>query len=267
MGDQVFRKARSMRLPVLRGVIDRRILVNYRVDPDVLAGILPSPFRPQTIGGFALAGICLIRLSGVGPRWARWLPGLRSENAAHRMAVEWDDRGETRHGVYVPRRDTSSRLNALAGGCLFPGVHHLSRFDVRESAGRFHVAFNHHDGTHVSVDARTAQDGPGDSVFGSVPQATEFFTCGSFGCSPARAPGLYDVLELRTKGFELEPLAIEHVVSSLYDDRRLFPPGSITLDSAFLMREVEHEWHAHEPLRAAGIGRGNRPERATCSGR
>src|SRR5262245_19574917 len=87
IGDQVVRKARSMRLPSLRGVIDRRILVNYRVDPDVLARLLPSPFRPQMIGGFALAWICLIRLRGVRPRWAGWLPGLRSENAAHRIAV------------------------------------------------------------------------------------------------------------------------------------------------------------------------------------
>ncbi len=35
-----------MRIPAIRGVIDRRILVNYRVDPSVLAGLLPEPFRP-----------------------------------------------------------------------------------------------------------------------------------------------------------------------------------------------------------------------------
>ena len=33
-----------MRIPTLRGVIDRRILVNFRVDPNVLATLLPSPF-------------------------------------------------------------------------------------------------------------------------------------------------------------------------------------------------------------------------------
>ncbi len=30
-----------MRLPLIRGIIDRRILVNYRVDPAVLAQNLP----------------------------------------------------------------------------------------------------------------------------------------------------------------------------------------------------------------------------------
>ena len=51
--------------------------------------------------------------------------GLRSENAAHRVAVEWDegDEGdEVKRGVYVLRRDTNSRLNAVAGGYLGVGV-------------------------------------------------------------------------------------------------------------------------------------------------
>jgi len=240
-----------VRLPVLRGLIDRRILVNYRVDLDVLARLLPPPFRPQSIGGFCLAGICLIRLRDVRPRSWAWLPGLRSENAAHRVAVEWDDHGTVRRGVYIPRRDTSSWLNALVGGRLFPGEHHRARFDVRESDSRFHVAFTHADGTHVSLAARLAKECPSGSVFASVAQAAAFFECGSFGCSATASTGLYDVLELRTNGFELTPLMVDRAASSVYDDRRLFPTGSIALDGAFLMRRVEHEWHAHEPLRVA----------------
>ena len=58
-----------MRLPVIRGVIDRRILVNYRVDPDALRRILPSPFRPKLIRGYGIAGVCLIRLRQMRPRW------------------------------------------------------------------------------------------------------------------------------------------------------------------------------------------------------
>jgi hypothetical protein len=46
-----------MRLPVVRGVIDRRILVNYRVDPDVVARTLPPPFRPKLHRGYGLVGI------------------------------------------------------------------------------------------------------------------------------------------------------------------------------------------------------------------
>ena len=51
-----------MRIPVIRGVIDRRILVNYRVDPDALSRLLPEPFQPQFVNGVGIGGICLIRL-------------------------------------------------------------------------------------------------------------------------------------------------------------------------------------------------------------
>ena len=37
-----------MRIPIVEGVIERRILINYQVDPDVLARVVPEPFRPRT---------------------------------------------------------------------------------------------------------------------------------------------------------------------------------------------------------------------------
>jgi hypothetical protein len=43
-------------LPVLAGVVDRRLLINYSVDPDVIAKVLPRPFRPQLVQGRAVAG-------------------------------------------------------------------------------------------------------------------------------------------------------------------------------------------------------------------
>src|SRR5258708_34236553 len=65
--------------PQVRARLDRRILVNYRVDPDVLAAVLPAPFRPVVVGGHAIAGICLIRLGQIRPAGmpalARVIPG------------------------------------------------------------------------------------------------------------------------------------------------------------------------------------------------
>src|SRR2546423_12753150 len=100
-----------MRIPAVRGVIDRRLLINYRVDPAVLATLLPAPFRPKLVGGAGMVGICLIRLKQLRPAFLPpWL-GVSSENAAHRAAVEWDEDGRVREGVYVRRRDTNSRFN------------------------------------------------------------------------------------------------------------------------------------------------------------
>lgn len=36
-----------MKIPVIHGFIERRLLINYTVDPEVVSGILPSPFRPK----------------------------------------------------------------------------------------------------------------------------------------------------------------------------------------------------------------------------
>ena len=38
-----------MTAPSIRATMERRILVNYRIDPDVLASVLPAPFRPALL--------------------------------------------------------------------------------------------------------------------------------------------------------------------------------------------------------------------------
>src|SRR5580658_8754891 len=152
-----------MLMPSVRGVIDRRILVNYRVDPDVLAGVLPAPFRPLQINGGGIGGICLIRLKQIRPWFLPGILGFSSENAAHRIAVEWDHDGTRHEGVFVPRRDTSSRLNTLLGGRIFPGVHHRACFDVDEVADRFRVEVTSDDGeVYVLVDGRRTPQLPAD---------------------------------------------------------------------------------------------------------
>ena len=232
-----------MRIPILRGMIDRRILVNYRVDADVLARVLPPAFRPQLVAGKGMAGICLIRLKGIGPRWLPKFAGIGSENAAHRIAVEWDDHGTTCSGVYIPRRDSSSILNRLAGGRLFPGVHHHSRFSVAETDTDYRVEMAHADGTRVAVEGHVASHLPGDSLFGSLADASEFFARGALGYSATRRAGVYDGLELRTEQWKVAPLEIRRAESSFFDDPALFPAGTVQFDCALLMRHIAHEWH------------------------
>jgi len=238
-----------MKLPVVRGVIDRRILVNYRVDPGVLAALLPAPFRPKVVHGVGMVGICLIRLKKVRPTFLpAWL-GISSENAAHRSAVEWDDDGTVREGVFVRRRDTNSWLNSLAGGRVFPGIHHHARFNVSETADRYAVALESDDGvTGMSVRGRRAERLPPSSVFRSLDEASAFFQAGSLGYSTTADPGRFQGLELRCRSWDVEPLAVEEVRSSFFEDESLFPRGSIEFDCALLMRGIEHEWHGKTDL-------------------
>ena len=232
-------------LPGMRGVIERRMLVNFRCDPAAVAELLPAPFRPKLVRGFAMAGICLIRLAGIRPGFLPAAVGLTSENAAHRIAVEWDEAGEARQGVFIPRRDTSSWLNQLAGGRLFPGEHQRATFTVLETAGRFKLELRAADGaTFVRVAARLADALPEGSVFRNLEEASQFFLGGALGWSARTAAGEFDGLELRCDAWRMEPLAVERVESSFFGDPALFPPGTATFDSAFLMRDIAHEWRA-----------------------
>lgn len=233
-----------MKLPVMRGVIERRILVNYRVEPAALALQLPPPFRPKLVNGSGMAGICLIRLGELRPRFVPGFLGHHSENAAHRIAVTWNSGGAEREGVFVHRRDTDSRLNTWVGGRLFPGVHHHAEFTVAESADRFSVELASDDGkTRMKVDGAAAPSLPAGSVFKSLAEASAFFERGSLGFSPGRKPGRFEGLELRCEGWRVEPLAAGHVSSSFFENPRLFPEGSVTFDCALLMRGIRHEWH------------------------
>ena len=108
-----------MKLPIIQGTIRRRILANFRVDPHAMQKQLPSRFRPKLHDGFAVAGICMIRLDHIRPKLMPEIVGISSENAAHRVAVLWDEDGSTREGVFISRRDTNSQLNLLLGGRIF----------------------------------------------------------------------------------------------------------------------------------------------------
>ena len=57
-----------MRVPVIQGIIDRRILVNYRVDAGRPSkGSYLLRFEPKLVNGYGIAGICLIRLKDMRP--------------------------------------------------------------------------------------------------------------------------------------------------------------------------------------------------------
>jgi Uncharacterized conserved protein (COG2071) len=244
-----------MRAPAIRAVIERRLLVNYRVDPELLATLLPAPFRPVLVGGYGVAGICLIRLGQVRPEGVPARAGLTSENAAHRVAVCWDSPDGPVTGVYISRRDTSSRLAVLAGGRLFPGWHHPARFRVEEHEGRFRVEADSRDGViSLLVAGHLAAGLPPGSIFADVASASRFFRCAPVGYAPTPTEGRFDGVELETGGWELRPLHLDEVSSSFFDDRQRFPPGTAVADSAFLMAGVATTWRPQPELRATAGG-------------
>jgi hypothetical protein len=231
------------------GTIERRILVNYRVAPEALKSLLPPPFRPQLVEGVGMAGICMIRLEHLRPVGASALFGVTTENAAHRVAVEWDGPEGPGHGVYIPRRDTSSRLTVLLGGRLFPGEHHRAHFDMSETKGTYNAAFRSVDGTaHVAITARLTEVLEPGSAFASIDAASAFFESGPLGYSATRQPGRFEGLELHCARWHVEPLLVSHAESSFFEDRSLFSTHDVEFDSALVMRDIPATWRAREAL-------------------
>src|SRR5439155_15208525 len=153
--------------------------------------------------------------------------------------VEWAGPEGPCHGVYVPRRDTSSRLTAVVGGRLFPGEHHRARFRIRETDRHYEVAFaSLDDVARAAVIADVVSELPAGSVFGSLAAASAFFQGAPLGYSATRRLAHYDGLELSCELWRVEPLLVSDAASSFFEDRSRFPVGTAELDSALLMRDI-----------------------------
>ncbi len=222
--------------------IERRLLINYRIDPEVAIGHLPSGLRPHLVSGWAVGGICLIRLGELRPAHLPRAIGLTTENVAHRFAVEWDDEQGTQVGVFIPRRDTDSRLTAIAGDRAFPGLHHLAHFEVDDVGPDIRIAVSSKDGTlNLSASAHESTE-IGGELFSSLEDAIEFFRQGARGYSPYGPLELLAGVRLECPRWDAQPVQIDSVVSSMFDDVSRFPNGSCSVDFGLVMRDLPARW-------------------------
>lgn len=225
-----------MKFPAIHGVIDRRILVNYTADPDAVHPMLPPDFRPRLYNNKAIVGICLIRLKEVRPKGFPAFMGFSSENAAHRIAVEWKENDIWKAGVYIPRRDTSSKWNAWAGGRIFPGKHYITDFKIEEADGNYSI-----ESPVISVAAKKTDRFPADSVFRTLDAASGFFETGVVGYSPGNKNRL-EGLALHIPHWKVQPLEVLHLKSGFFENRELFGNTPVVYDNALLMTNIVHEW-------------------------
>ena len=197
----------------------------------------------------------MIRFSGLRPRFVpRWL-GFGSENAAHRIAVEWEEDGEQCEGVFIPRRDTNSGFNKMVGGRVFPGIFQRSTFEAHEASTSVSVSIVREDGgQEIAFAGQVAERLPAASIFPSLAEAVGFFSLGATGYSATHAEGHYHGMELRCLDWSVVPLEVEEARSCFFDDRERFPSGTAEFDCALLMRGIAHEWHSRPDLYLASKG-------------
>jgi hypothetical protein len=231
-------------LPTLEGIIARRILLNFRADPEVVRPHVPAPLEVALQNGFAVIGVCLIRLEKLRPKGLPSLIGLSSENMAHRVAIRYPHQGALKDGVFIWRRDTDQRLISLLGGRLFPGVHRTAEFCVRENDARLamHV---HTENQEADVQFRADEKAGWEKtkLFAAFDDAREFFRKGDCGFSCSLQENKLEGMQLETLTWNVAPLAAHDITARFYERLGAARPGSIEYDCALLMRGIPHRWH------------------------
>lgn len=227
------------------GIIDHRILLNFRIDPEIMKRNLPGEFTPKVVNGYAIGGICQVSLSEMRAKGMPSIIGTGSHNAAHRIAVDSSE-GE---GVYVTRRDTNSWLNTMSGGRLFPGVYQKAKFDVSISGVSYSVRIENKDNELIMyISAEVVSELPTGSVFESTDDVSEFFKTGNIGWSSREKGNQFDAIELKTVEWQMEPLKVHESYSAYFSDNSKFPSGSVEFDSAMIMRNLKHSWVSRDNL-------------------
>lgn len=98
--------------------------------------------------------------------------------------------------------------------------------------------------TTVEVVGRETDALPPCSCFASVADSSAFFAAGSVGYSANHRGARADGLEVVTEQWTGRPLEVETVTSSFFDDRSVFPAGSVRFDHALILRDIPHRWLA-----------------------
>ena len=231
--------------PIIEGVIARRILLNFRVDPEVAQALTPAPLKVKLAKDNALFGICLLRIERARPKGLPEFLRLASENMAHRYAIRFAQRDGEEEGVFIPRRDTDDGFVQLLGGRAFPGYAHRARFRIQETAGGLEMEVHTDNAVaDLHVQARWPATWQGSKVFDSFEDASNFFRQAPCGFNWGRGGRTLEGLRLQTKEWRMEPLQVSDLDSRFYENRTRFPQGSVEFDHGLLMRAIPHEWYA-----------------------
>jgi len=230
-------------LPVLEGVIARRILLNFRVDPEIAQRNIPSSLKVEIRNGHAIAGICLIRLEHLRPKHMPAFLGISSENMAHRIAIEYPTEAGFHPGVFIWSRETDQKLVQALGGRLFPGVHHTGIFDIIE--GTSFISMDVHTGDGKCDVRFSANQRPWTPTrsFDALRDASDFFAKGDCGFSCSLRGDELEGMRLKTIAWQVQPLTCDYIEARFFEDPQRFPPGCVEFDCGLIMRGVQHEWH------------------------
>lgn len=221
------------------GVCQRRISLNWCIDPELARRVLPDLFRPALFDGKCIVGIDILKLVEMRPLGFPALINVSMQNATPRIAVEWEEGGGTVTGTYVPFRWSATQLNkVLSSARLFPAKFEHAYFQFEETSGQFRVSVIA--GKYeLHFEASETDNVEVKSILGSFQEVSNFHRDAKISYTPASETGTFDGLYLKTPAWRSMPLNMKSLSFNYVE--KLFPGAEF--DSALLMRNVKHEWH------------------------
>jgi hypothetical protein len=229
----------SLRIKEVAGKIERRILVGYGFEPEVITPLLPQGILPKIVNGKAVVGLCLIHFDYMRPTWIPLPTGIPFESAAHRIGIQWEtQQGDIENGVYVAEQYTNSQIINTIGGKFFPGVQELSRFNVREDKDQIKLRI-HNENREIKVDIKPSTEWK-SSLFSDIEQAAAFYKPPK-GWSRTLDQEKVEGVEMRISNWNYENWEPNEILSSFFEQ---FPEGSYTYDHTIVMRNLPVKYSA-----------------------
>lgn len=232
-----------MRMPGLHGTIARRLLIDHLVDPSLARTLVPEPFDLRLVEDRAVLGMCLIRIDELRPNGVPRVLGSTIEAVAHRISVTTPGPDGPVHGVYVPRRDTTSLPAVALGGRLFPGVHGRAAIAASDASASGSPA-----GDTITVRARCADECDIDVAVGTAvepddrsQQLSDLHRSELVAWSPRRNGGAHDVAIMTCHRWVTTPVSVDRASSSWLADLPGLD-GNLHGPSALLMRGIAVTW-------------------------
>ena len=100
----------------------------------------------------------------------------------------------------------------------------------------------------IQLQAHETDRLPEGSCFSSISESSKFFEGGSVGYSVTKDCCRVDGMRLDTDSWKVGLLEVDHVESSFFGNKSIFPEGSIIFDHALIMRDLTHRWHVMEDI-------------------
>ncbi len=238
-----------MRFPkhafAVRTVFRRCLLVNFAVDPDELARVLPRPVEPDVYNGEAFVSVVVGEMDKMRPVGVPHALGITYNQIVYRAVVRCGDE----RGVHFLRSDADSRVMSAFGNLMS-----FFRFNHSE------IAFTHRDG-RLDLDVRTTTQPSADiaasyTIAAPGTTLTETSTFADLDEAKRRLVELFAAFHYTEGNDWIDVVRIkrgEWNVQVVTDERAEYafmtagaPFTKARLDSVFFVGDVPYHWYRLE---------------------